>query len=44
MTDQEKKDALRKFAGFVDYGGEVVFGPGDGTKKGWYYPDGTYLS
>ena len=50
LTDEEKNEVLAKnrilleFAGFVDYGGVTVFGPGDGTKKGWHYPDGTYLS
>ncbi len=54
MTNTEKNEVLPKnkkrnkilleFVGFIDYGGEVVFGPNDGTKKGWHYPNGDYLS
>ena len=54
MTNQETNEVppknkkrnkiLLEFVGFIDYGGEVVFGPNDGTKKGWHYPNGDYLS
>ena len=43
MTDQEKNEVLAKWSGFVDYGGVAVYGPGDGSKKGWYDPDGNAL-